>query len=121
MKQIQCLAMCSFFQIRQDISRGLHWTLIDKAMSIAKSNNLHKKAELEKYSILEQEDKLRAFWSLYQLERLMSFERGVPYIIPESEIDVPLFANVNETEKDESVILKARAMADDEKFNEQQN
>lgn len=116
MKQIQCLAMCSFFQIRQDISRGLHWTLIDKAMSIAKSNNLHKKAELEKYSILEQEDKLRAFWSLYQLERLMSFERGVPYIIPESEIDVPLFANVNETEKDESVILKARAMADDEKF-----
>lgn len=106
--QIQCLCMCTFFQIRQDVGRGLHWNMIDKAMNIARKHKLHKRTSLEGRSVLDQELHLRAFWSLYQLDRLLAFERGVPYVITESEIDIPLFANVNDSEDDVEVILEAR-------------
>lgn len=112
LQQIRCLAMCSFFQIRQDLSRGLHWTMIDKAMNIAKRIGLHKKEQLDKFSVFEQENRLRAFWGLYQLDRLMSFERLTPYIILQKEIDIPVYANVNDNESDENVILEARKLTD---------
>lgn len=116
LKQIQCLTMFTLFQIRHDIGWGLHWTMIDRAMTIAKRFNIHKQEQLENYSVYEQEERLRIFWSLYQVDRLLSFERGVPYIISEDEIDVPLYANVDETETDEEVILSARKQSEDEMF-----
>lgn len=108
MKQVVCLTMCSLFLVRQDMARGLHWKMMDKAMHISKANGFHKKEQLERLSILDQERRLRVFWSLYQIDRLLAFERRAPFIISEHDIEVPLFADVNDNEQDEEVILEAR-------------
>lgn len=90
------------------MARNLHWRMMDKAMQIAQAHNFHKKESLKGLSLLDQENQLRVFWSLYQMDRLLAFERRAPYVIPEAEIDIPLFADINEEETDEAVILEAR-------------
>ncbi|EDO15859.1 hypothetical protein Kpol_1009p5 [Vanderwaltozyma polyspora DSM 70294] len=89
LQQVELLTLLVLYVLRTDRDSSVLYEIIKDVMSICK-NKLH----MNKFSPqdLEQKKKLRLFWSVYLLERMICISVWKPYTISESEIDLPLLS-----------------------------
>ncbi|CEP64207.1 uncharacterized protein LALA0_S10e04918g [Lachancea lanzarotensis] len=87
-QQVEILTLLVLYMIRTDRDSSGLYEIIKDVTSICK-NKLH----LNKWNAQDifAGKKLRLFWCVYLLERMICVAVGKPYTIPESEIDLPLF------------------------------
>ncbi|SCV00524.1 LAME_0G10286g1_1 [Lachancea meyersii CBS 8951] len=87
-QQVEILTLLVLYMIRTDRDSSGLYEIIKDVMSICKN-----KLYLNRWNAqdLFASKKLRLFWCVYLLERMICVAVGKPYTIPESEIDLPLF------------------------------
>lgn len=76
-------------------TKGSIWFLVGIASRTAIDHGLHHEtAQSENLTALERDMNRRLFWSVYNLDRLLSHALGRPPSIPDSFISVPLFSDL---------------------------
>jgi hypothetical protein len=81
---------------RADISRS--WTICGIAVRHATALGLHVRSEAKDLSDMDKELRVRLWWSLYCLERLLDKLTGRPSCISDRDIGTPLPINVDESQ-----------------------
>ncbi|SCU89009.1 LAFA_0E15720g1_1 [Lachancea sp. 'fantastica'] len=87
-QQVEILTLLVLYMIRTDRDSSGLYEIIKDVVSICRD-----KLHLNKWNAqdLFAGKKLRLFWCVYLLERMICVAVGKPYTIPECEIDLPLF------------------------------
>lgn len=87
-QQVEVLSLLLLYIIRTDRDSSGLYEIIKDVMSICKNKLfLNKWNEQDMFA----NKKLRLFWCIYSLERMICVAIGKPYTILESEIDLPFF------------------------------
>ncbi|CAR25256.1 uncharacterized protein KLTH0G15180g [Lachancea thermotolerans CBS 6340] len=91
-QQVEVLSLLLLYIIRTDRDSSGLYEIIKDVMAICKN-----KLFLNRWNQHDifRNKKLRLFWCVYSLERMICVAVGKPYTISEAEIDLPLFDNVS--------------------------
>ncbi|AET38620.1 uncharacterized protein Ecym_3112 [Eremothecium cymbalariae DBVPG len=88
-QQLEILTLLVFYVIRRD-KDSVGYDIIKDVINISKNKlYLHKRTSSDNFASRK---KLRLFWSVYLLERMICVSIGKPYTISESEIELPIFS-----------------------------
>ncbi|EDO14855.1 hypothetical protein Kpol_345p3 [Vanderwaltozyma polyspora DSM 70294] len=88
-QQVEILTLLVLYILRTDRDSLVLYEIIKDVMMIAKNHlNLNRLQPNDPFG----NKKLRLFWCIYLLERMICVAVGRPYTISESEIDLPLFS-----------------------------
>ena len=99
-QQVELLTLLVLYLLRTDKDSLVLYEIIKDIMNICKE-----KLHLNKWNPLDPfaNKKLRLFWCVYLLERMICVAVGKPYTIPESEIDLPYFTEDSFNTKDTKI------------------
>ena len=99
-QQIELLTLLVLYLLRTDKDSLVLYEIIKDIMSICKE-----KLYLNRWHSLDPfaNKKLRLFWCVYLLERMICVAVGKPYTIQESEIDLPYFSEDSFNTKDTKI------------------
>lgn len=87
-QELELSTLLVLYIVRTDTDSMLLYDIINDVMNICKNKlHLHKWHSEDPFA----NKKLRLFWCVYLLERMICVAVGKPYTIHENEIDVPLF------------------------------
>ncbi|AMD22879.1 HHR110Cp [Eremothecium sinecaudum] len=87
-QKVETMTLLVLYLIRTDRDSAGLYEIIKDAIDLCKNKlHLHKKQSGDVFA----NKKLRLFWSVYLLERMICVALGRPYTISESEIELPVF------------------------------
>jgi len=92
-QKIEILTLAVLYLIRTDRDSVCLYDIIEDSLKLCMEMKLHKAETYQKITSKEKVSKLRLWWCVYLLERMITIAVGKPYSLSESQVDLelPLF------------------------------